>query len=148
MTCIYIPLSFFNSYLLWLRCSDDSHQLVWNAVSKDPRQRVPQSGKSAAWVSARVTKVFLRTCNTQHSHHPTHSVVQSSQLFQTFPEWTTRELSFSVLSKVFFFPANCVKQEQQKTKSLNSRHFLKYHTAVEKYCSVTLYYCWVLQILG
>lgn len=39
---------------LWTRCPDGAHQLVWDAVPPDTRQRVPQSGASAARVPAGV----------------------------------------------------------------------------------------------
>lgn len=53
--------------LFWTRCPDGSHQLVRDAVPTDARQRVPQSGASAAGVSAgmRALKCLSSTRNTQ-----------------------------------------------------------------------------------
>lgn len=69
-SCHVICLHFItprSHFLLSIRCPDGSHQLVWDAVPADTRQRVPQSGASAAGIPAglRALKLLSSTRNTQ-----------------------------------------------------------------------------------
>lgn len=56
--CLYFITSL-SHFVLRIRCPDGSHQLVWDAVSTDALQRVPQSGASAAGVSTGMRNFFL-----------------------------------------------------------------------------------------
>ncbi len=113
--CLYFITSL-SHFVLRIRCPDGSHQLVWDAVSTDALQRVPQSGASAAGVSTGMRNFFLPQ-GTHSFPFPPNRRVASQLCFRCFlRDWTTCTLlstsGFMSFLSVFLlnsFPsAHCV----------------------------------------